>query len=72
MPARPTNCPKCNGSMMEGWMLDHTHGAKLVSGWVAGKPEMGMWSGVKLKGQKPLQIATWRCAACGFLESYAR
>jgi hypothetical protein len=57
--------------MVEGWVLDSTYGGHNVSGWLAGKPERSFWSGVKLKGQKPAPIVTWRCASCGYLESYA-
>jgi hypothetical protein len=70
--ARSKTCPKCQASMTEGFVVDHTHGGRAVSSWVEGPPQKSMWVGVKLGGQKPLEIATWRCGSCGFLESYAR
>ena len=71
--AQSHNCPKCGGTMTEGFTLDHTHGgARDVSAWVGGKPERSFWVGVKLRGQEPIEIATWRCGRCSFLESYAR
>ncbi len=39
---------------------------------VEGAPEKSIWVGVKLRGKTPIEIATWRCGSCGFLESYAK
>ena len=63
-------CPKCQGTMAEGFVIDNTHGGRGVSGWAEGQPVKSFWTGVKLKG-KAIDIATWRCGRCGFLESYA-
>jgi hypothetical protein len=57
--------------MTEGFIIDHSDGGRLVSGWVEGTPVKNMWVGVKLGGKKPIDIVTWRCGSCGFLESYA-
>jgi hypothetical protein len=65
-------CPKCRGSMAEGFVVDNTYGGHSVSGWFEGKPQKSIWVGVKLNGRKPLEIQTWRCTRCGFLENYAR
>ena len=70
MPAHA--CPKCRGSMAEGFILDQAYGGRLVSGWVEGKPQKSFWVGVKLDGRKPVEIAAWRCTSCGFLENYAK
>ena len=70
--ARSRTCPKCQGSMSEGFLLDQTYGSRGVSSWVEGAPEKSIWVGVKLHGRKPIEIATWRCGSCGFLESYAK
>ena len=64
-------CPKCGGSMAEGFVLDRTHGAVGVSSWVEGIPERSVWTGVRLGGRTQSAISTWRCGRCGFLESYA-
>lgn len=64
-------CPKCAGSMTEGFVLDKTHGSVGVSRWVEGTAEMSVWTGVKLAGRPQAPISTWRCGRCGFLESYA-
>ena len=70
--ATPTACPKCGKQMQEGAVLDNTYGTRMVSSWLEGAPDISIWVGVKLKGRKPINIATYRCVACGFLESYAK
>ncbi len=69
--ARNPVCPKCQSAMVEGFIVDNTHGGNRVSGWAEGPPEKSFWFGVKLRGRKPIDVATWRCRSCGFLESYA-
>lgn len=65
-------CPKCEGEMVQGFVPDHGHGgAILVSSWVAGPPAKSFWYGTKVQG-KGIPIGTFRCASCGYLESYAR
>jgi hypothetical protein len=59
--------------MSEGFMLEQTDGGYGgVSSWVEGKPEPSIWTGVKTGNRKMLQISTFRCSSCGFLESYAQ
>ena len=58
--------------MEDGFVLDHTHGGRVQSGWVEGKPERSIWIGIKLKGREQMPITTYRCPQCGYLESYAR
>lgn len=70
--ARPRTCPKCQASMVEGFVIDQTHGGRAVSSWLEGAPYKSMWLGIRLKGKTPIEIATWRCSSCGFLESYAK
>ena len=65
-------CPKCQSSMQEGWTLDNTHGARAVSSWVEGEPQKSIWVGVKLEGRTPIEITSWRCTRCGFIEHYAK
>lgn len=70
--SRNKTCPKCQSTMVEGFVIDHTYGARNVSAWVEGTAEKSFWgTGVKLRGRQPVEIATWRCRSCGFLESYA-
>jgi len=70
--SRPTRCPKCEETMQEGFILDATEGAYLVSRWIAGKPEVSRWTGAKIKAKEQHQIQSFRCTKCGYLESYAR
>lgn len=69
---RSNSCPKCQGTMSEGFVLDNGPYTHIVSNWVQGAPEKNMWTGVKLRGRTQYPIQTWRCGRCGFLESYAR
>ena len=69
--ARNPVCPKCQSAMVEGFMLDKTDGGSRVSGWLEGVPEKSFFNNVKLRGRKPIEVATWRCRSCGLLESYA-
>jgi len=69
--ARTKTCPKCQSSMTEGFIIDNKESGRAVSSWLEGTPEKSIWTGVKLKGRKPLDIATWRCGSCAYLESYA-
>lgn len=66
-------CPKCNAAMEEGFILE-SEGLpyRVASRWVEGAPEFGVWSGIKnWHDRKKYQVATYRCAGCGYLESYA-
>jgi Domain of unknown function (DUF6487) len=64
-------CPKCKKQMEEGFVPDYTYGGVLATKWVEGPLERG-WLGVKLRGKKAMAITTYRCVACGYVESYAR
>ena len=65
-------CPKCTGMMVRGFIPEFSHRSS-VSSWVEGEPEHSFWAaGVKIDVDKVIDIVTYRCAACGFLESYAR
>lgn len=71
MPAAAHTCPKCQSRMVEGFVVDNGYGARTVSSWVEGEPKRSIWVGVLLEGRKPVEIETYRCTSCGFLESYA-
>ena len=64
-------CPKCSGLMEQGFVLDNTHGASLVSQWAKGAPVKSFWYGAK-RPDAQLPIGTFRCSSCGYLEAYAR
>ena len=72
MPRNEMPCPKCSGNMQEGFILDRLESAaRQISMWVEGAPEKSFWMGLNLKGRKTIEIQTYRCHKCGFLESYA-
>ena len=58
--------------MEEGVILDLGHmNAAMTEKWIEGRPKSSWWGGVKTSGRRTLAVATWRCAGCGRLESYA-
>ncbi|HYG47203.1 MAG TPA: hypothetical protein VD846_04590 [Allosphingosinicella sp.] len=69
--AQSKQCSKCGGGMATGYVVDKTYGGAEVTSWVEGEPRKSIWVGLKLGGTKPIEITTWRCQRCGFLESYA-
>jgi hypothetical protein len=70
MDATNQQCPKCDGAMMQGFLLDNTHGGRLISHWAAGPPLSSFWGGLK-KPELSLPVGAYRCSDCGYLELYA-
>ena len=64
------DCPRCQGQMAKGLMIENKDGMACATKWLEGAGEKG-WFGLKLKGRKQLPVVTYRCGRCGFLESYA-
>jgi ribosomal protein S27AE len=71
MMLRSNGCPKCQGSMTEGFTLENNGSARVVCTWIEGQPEKGLF-GIKLRGRTQREIQTWRCGRCGYLENYAK
>lgn len=68
-------CPKCQTEMQVGFIPDATHytGRYVrVSRWAPGAAEWRFWTGLKVRRKGQKEIETYRCPACGYLESYAR
>ena len=65
------NCLRCSGAMEAGYVVDEGYGTRTVSKWIEGAPEPSMWTGLKLRGKDKLEVTTYRCRRCGYLESYA-
>ena len=65
-------CVKCGGTMSEGFVVDEGYGTAGVSTWQDGVPKKSFWTGVKQLKESQIEITTWRCRRCGYLESYAR
>ena len=73
MSTMPGRCPKCGGEMEEGFIIDNTYGGHQVSHWARGAPQRSLWTGTKLPEDKEVvPVGTFRCASCGYLESFAR
>ena len=66
-------CEKCGRDMERGLILDRGHYdvATSASTWVEGRKLPGFWSDLTGKGKRRLAVITYRCAGCGYLESYA-
>jgi hypothetical protein len=69
--AQPPQCSKCGGTMSTGFIVGRTGGGPAVTTWVEGEPKKSFWLGLNLRGKSPVEVTTWRCRRCGFLESYA-
>lgn len=69
--AQSKQCLRCGGTLVEGFVLDQSHGASTVPTWVEGSPERSIWTGVRLSGKPRHDIASWKCRSCGFIEHYA-
>ena len=67
-----SDCPKCGGRMVEGFVIDEGYGTAHVSTWQEGEPRRSIWTGVKKSREDQAKVTTWRCGRCGYLESYAR
>lgn len=66
------DCPKCNGRMAPGFVLDHSDDSRtVVSTWQGGEPQRSIWTGLKQDKAQQHPITSYRCARCGYLESYA-
>ena len=72
-------CPKCQGEMESGYLIDHSHVALLASLWARGKPKKHWWFSLQTNNaitrpspSDQIPVGTYRCKTCGFLESYAR
>jgi hypothetical protein len=57
--------------MEPGYTIDIGYGTKALPKWVAGEPQKSIWTGLKLGGKDQLEVTTYRCRRCGYLESYA-
>ena len=72
MSARANRCPKCDGEMVQGFTFESEGPKRMVSTWVEGAPEKSWLGSAKVPADKCIPVGTFRCSACGFLESYAR
>lgn len=58
--------------MESGFVIDKKIGQESAAPeWAEGVPERSFWTGLKLAGRERHAVVTYRCSACGYLESYA-
>ena len=57
--------------MEAGFTLESVKASHLPTLWIEGEPELSSWTLTKIKGKRKRRIASYRCRACGFPESYA-
>jgi hypothetical protein len=57
--------------MEAGFVADYGYGEVKQSTWVDGEPVRSFWTGLKMRGRDKHAVVTYRCPACGYLESYA-
>jgi predicted nucleic-acid-binding Zn-ribbon protein len=65
------HCPKCNDVMEEGFVLETRWYRLAPNIWIAGKPEKSFLRGKRVGNARKAVVTTYRCANCGYLESYA-
>lgn len=58
--------------MEEGFIIDRAdYNIGTVNTWVEGEPVKSFWSGIKTKDKQQFEVKSFRCANCGYVESYA-
>jgi hypothetical protein len=63
-------CPKCDGAMREGFLVDNGYGAIHVGTWQEGAPERRIMTGYKQTPKTQSKIKLFACDHCGFVESF--
>ena len=66
----PSKCPKCDGTMQNGFIADADR--RTIIQWVAGAPVRTFWMGLQVRDKTKYDVRTYRCERCGLLESYAK
>ena len=72
-----TGCPRCGGGLEFGHIVDHVHVTSSLersvqARWTAGAVKKAPWRSEEIpQPVQYLQVDTYRCKACGYLESYA-
>ena len=60
--------------MESGFVIDkigHDVSSAFAPEWAEGVPERSFWTGLNVAGRERHAVVTYRCSACGYLESYA-
>ena len=64
-------CPKCDGDMVRGFILDYANGAIVVPNWYEGVPKKSFWIGTSEPTTEGIPVVAFRCSSCGFVEFYS-
>ena len=65
-------CPDCQRAMQGGFLLDRGDSSgNAVAQWVEGPPEKSIWTGLKLKGRRRMNVYAWRCPGCTQVRLFA-
>jgi predicted nucleic-acid-binding Zn-ribbon protein len=67
---KPITCPKCGQPMKEGYVPEMSQAHTGRTRWIPDPPEVG-FLGLNTRGKDILEVRTFRCLSCGYLESYA-
>ena len=60
--------------MESGFVIDkagHDANFGFAPEWAEGAPTRSFWTGLNLAARERHSVVTYRCSACGYLESYA-
>ncbi len=72
METTQTKCPRCQGGMQEGFIVDSGMAATGVANWYAGPPKMRSFGrGIELVDSQLKHVKALRCEQCSYLELYA-
>jgi hypothetical protein len=64
-------CPKCDGNLIKGFILDYAHSVIIVPNWHEGSPKKSFWWKTSQPSSDGIPIAAFRCSRCGFIEFYS-
>jgi hypothetical protein len=70
MASTTKTCSKCGGRMEQGFVPEAKDHSTRVSMWIEGAPQKS-WLGLKTWKLRKLEIETYRCQRCAYLENYA-
>ena len=66
-------CPKCNETLEQGYVLDSIATQSKAETWIEGKKPISVWESLlKESNKRRYEVEVHRCPGCGYLESYAR
>jgi hypothetical protein len=63
-------CLRCRTVMEQGFVMDRGQSSApvAVATWVSGVPERSWWTGLKTKGRDQVELDSFLCRKCGYVE----